>query len=307
MGYYDLSREDLQGMLAQLEQAHINHQQWFAATMRTITCRLPADQHDLGSKAYQGCRFGQWYYSKAPEKLRDYPGFIALGEAHKFMHQLATKLLIESQAGNLVKSFDYDNFSNALERMRLEISALVRELENMLYNHDSLTGAITRFGILPAFREQQTLIMRGVQSCCIAMVDLDNFKKINDLRGHLAGDRVLSESVHYMIEHLRPYDKIFRYGGEEFLILMQHTELAVCYDMMDRLREGLAAMPINFDDKEPIHITASFGVVLLDAYAPVETSIDRADKAVYAAKAAGRNCVRIGDSAIQDVPPVDST
>lgn len=304
MGRYDLSREDLQGMLSQLEQALINHQQWFAAAMRSITCKLPSDQCDLGPEAHQVCRFGQWYYSEVPEKLRDYPGFIALGEAHKLMHQLAAKLLIESQAGNLIKSFDYDNFANALERMRLEISALTRELENLLYNHDSLTGAITRFGILPAFREQQALIIRGVQSCGIVMMDLDNFKKINDLRGHLAGDCVLTASVHYMIEHLRPYDKIFRYGGEEFLILMQHTELAVCYEMVERLREGLASMAINFDDKEPIHITASFGVVLLDPDVPVETSIDRADKAMYAAKAAGRNCVRKWDTAMQAVPPV---
>lgn len=306
MGHYGLSREDLQGMLAQLEQALTNHQQWFTATMRSITCKLPGDQSDLSPEAHQVCRFGQWYYSNVPEKLRDYPGFIALGEAHKRMHQLAAKLLIESQSGNVIQSFDYDNFSNALERMRLEISALVRELEHLLYNHDALTGAITRFGILPTFREQQALVMRGVQSCGIVMMDLDNFKKINDLCGHLAGDRVLTESVRYMIKHLRPYDKIFRYGGEEFLILMQHTELAVCHGLVERLCEGLAMLTIDFDEQEPIHITASFGVTFLDPDAPVETSIDRADKAMYAAKAAGRNCVRIWDSAMQAVPPVVS-
>lgn len=306
MAHYDISREALQGMLTQLEQALINHQQWFTATMRSITCKLPGDPSNLSPEAHRACRFGQWYYSEAPEKLHNYPGFTALGEAHKLMHQFAAKLLIESQSGNVIQSFDYDNFSNALERMRLEISALVRELENLLYNHDALTGAITRFGILPAFREQHAMVMRGVQSCGIVMVDLDHFKKINDLRGHLAGDRVLTASVRYMIEHLRPYDKIFRYGGEEFLILMQHTELAVCHGLVERLCEGLASLSIDFDDQEPIHITASFGVTLLDPDVPVETSIDRADKAMYAAKAAGRNCVRIWDTAMQAVPPAVS-
>jgi diguanylate cyclase len=172
------------------------------------------------------------------------------------------------------------------------------ELENVLYNHDSLTGAITRFGILPTLREQQGLIKRELQSCSIVMLDLDNFKDINDRLGHLAGDCVLTAVVHYLIEHLRPYDKIFRYGGEEFLLFMRHTEMTPCLDLVERLRSGLDSMSIDFDGKEPIHITASFGVVLLDPDLPVETSIDRADKAMYAAKAAGRNCVRIWDSAM---------
>lgn len=298
MELYDITRDELQGMLAQLEQARFNHQQWYAALIRALACRLPGDQHDISPQAHQECRFGQWYYSEVPEKLRDLPGFIALGKAHKLMHQLAAKLLIEAKTGKPVSTFDFDNFSNSLDRMRLEISALERELENALYNHDSLTGAITRIGILPALREQQELIKRELQSCCIVMVDLDNFKVVNDIHGHLAGDCVLTASAHYIIEHLRPYDKVFRYGGEEFLLLMQHTELTPCYDMIDRLREGLASMPINFNGKKPIHITASFGVVLLDSDTPVETSIDRADKAMYAAKAAGRNCVRVWDEAM---------
>lgn len=296
MELYDITRDELQAMLAQLEQALFNHQQWHAGLIRALICRLPYDQHDIDPQAHQECRFGQWYYGKVPEKLRDLPGFVALGKAHKLMHQFAAKLLIEATAGKPVIAFDFDNFANSLDRMRLEISALERELENALYNHDALTGAITRVGILPALREQQELIKRELQSCCIVMVDLDNFKVINDLYGHLAGDCVLTASAHYLIEHLRPYDKVFRYGGEEFVLLMQHTELAFCYDMMERLREGLASMPIDFDGKKPITITASFGVVPLDPDAPVETSIDRADKAMYAAKAAGRNRVRIWDA-----------
>ena len=298
MELYDVTRDELQAMLAQLEQALYNHQQWHAALVRVLTCKLPHDQYDVSPEAHQTCRFGQWYYGNVPEKLRELPGFIALGEAHKLMHQLASKLLFEAKAGNTIVAFDYDNFANALDRMRLEIAALERELENQLYNHDALTGAITRFGILPALREQQELIRRELQSCCVVMLDLDNFKEINDRHGHLAGDYVLAESTHYLIENLRPYDKVFRYGGEEFLILMQHTELIPCHNMVKRLCEGLAAMPIDFDGKKPIHVTASFGVVLLDADNPVETSIDRADKAMYAAKGAGRNCVRIWDSAM---------
>ncbi|OIQ90440.1 diguanylate cyclase YdeH [mine drainage metagenome] len=296
MELYDITREDLQDMLSQLEQARFHHQLWHAAMVRVLACRLPADQHDICSESHHKCRFGQWYYSERSSKLRNRSGYIALGKAHKFMHQLAAKLLIETSEGKPLVTFDFDNFSNSLDRMRLEISALERELENALYNHDSLTGAINRTGILPALREQQELIKRELQSCCIVMVDLDNFKVINDLHGHLAGDNVLTASAHYLIEHIRPYDKVFRYGGEEFLLLLQHTELTLGFNMVERLREEFASMPISVKGKEPIHITASFGITLLDPATPVETSIDRVDKAMYAAKAAGRNCVRIWDT-----------
>lgn len=297
MALYDVTRDELQRTLAQLEQALNYHQEWHAALVRSLVCKLSSDRRDISPEAHKECRFGQWYYSNESIKLRDHPGFIAMGDAHCNMHQLGARLLIEATAGSLVTILDYDKFANSLQRLRLEISALQRELEDSLYNRDSLTGAITRFGILPTLREQQELVKRHTQLCCIAMMDLDGFKAVNDLHGHLVGDQVLAASVHYIVEHFRPYDKVFRYGGEEFLLCMPHAELMPCHHMVERLCAGLAKMAINTGEKEPIHITASFGVALLDPDVPVETSIDRADKAMYAAKSSGRNCVRVWDAA----------
>ncbi len=290
-----VTRDQLQAIVAQLKEALYNHQIWHGALLRTLACGLPGDKHDLSDTAHTECRFGQWYYSEAPENLRNHPGFIAMGEEHHRMHHLAMLLLISAHAGSPIAPLDYDNFSNALERLRLEISALERELENSLFNHDALTGAITRFDILPTLREQQELVKRHAQVCYIAMMDLDNFKAINDLHGHSAGDLVLVAAVHYLIKHLRPYDKVFRYGGEEFLLCMPYTELTAGFDRVKSLGEELAALEIDIGEKEPIHITASFGLTLLDADFPAGTSIDRADKALYAAKSAGRNCVKVWD------------
>lgn len=293
MALDEITRDELQGIVAQLKESLYNHQQWHGALIRTLVCKLPCDKHDTSTAAHTECRFGQWYYSKAPEKLRTHPGFIAMGEEHQRLHHLAKLLLIAAEGGNPIVALDFDNFANALERLRLEISALERELEDSLFNRDSLTGAITRYGILPTLREQQELVKRHAQLCYIAMMDLDNFKAINDLHGHVAGDQVLAASVRYLIKHLRPYDKVFRYGGEEFLLCMPYTELTPGYDRVKELSEGLAALAIDIGEKGPVHISASFGMVPLDPDIPVEASIDRADKALYAAKSAGRNCVRI--------------
>ena len=146
-----------------------------------MCAELPGDKHDTSDEAHTECRFGQWYYGHAPEKLRKHPGFIALGEEHQRLHHMARLLLIAADAENPIAPLDFDNFANALERLRLEISALERELENSLFNHDALTGAINRFGILPTLREQQELVKRHAQLCYIAMMDLDNFKAVNDL------------------------------------------------------------------------------------------------------------------------------
>ena len=224
MALHEVSRDKLQAIIAQLKESLNNHQQWHGALIRTLICKLPGDKRDTSEEAHTECRFGQWYYSSAPEKLRKHPGFIALGEEHRRLHHMARLLLISADSGNPITPLDFDNFANALDRLRLEIAALERELENSLFNHDALTGAITRFGILPTLREQQELVKRHAQLCYIAMMDLDNFKAVNDLHGHAAGDKVLAESGHYLIRHLRPYDKVFRYGGEEFLLCMPYTE-----------------------------------------------------------------------------------
>ncbi len=299
MALHEVTRDELQAVIAQLKESLNNHQQWHGALIRTLVCGLPSDKHDTSDEAHTECRFGQWYYSKAPEKLRKHPGFIALGEEHKRLHHMARLLLISADADNPITPLDFDNFANALERLRLEISALERELENSLFNHDALTGAINRFGILPTLREQQELVKRHAQLCYIAMMDLDHFKAINDLHGHAAGDKVLAAAVHYLIKNLRPYDKVFRYGGEEFVLCMPYIELVPGFDRIKEINEGLAALEIDIGEKESIRITASFGLTLLEPDIPVEKSIDRADRALYAAKSAGRNCVLIWDSSME--------
>lgn len=282
-------RNELQQILAQLDQALYNHQQWHNDLIRTLACRLPCDKHDTIPDAHKECRFGQWYYSTTLRTINDHPGFIAIGEAHQRMHQLASHVLIQLNTNNTITSLDYDNFANSLERLRLEIYALKNELEILLYNRDPLTMAINRVTMLPVLREQQDLARRQFQSCCIAMIDIDLFKKINDQHGHIVGDKVLATLAHYLIEHLRPYDKIFRYGGEEFLIFIQQVNLSQAFEMIDRMREEISSIPFNVGLPAPIHVSISSGVTTLDPNSTVEQSIDHADKALYLAKSSGRN------------------
>lgn len=288
-----VTREELQASINQLEQAIYNHQTWYNVLIRTLICRLAPDDHDIDPMSHHHCRFGQWYYSnQVPNKISEHPGFIAIGHEHERMHQLCTQLLNENIQDN-ISPIDYDKFANALESMRLEIFALRKELEETLYNHDSLTGAITRLSMLPILREQQELIRRQKSECCLAMLDIDLFKEVNDKYGHIAGDQILTQLVAFCLKNVRTYDKIFRYGGEEFVFALPHTDLSVGRDMMERLRAQISSLKFSLGSQKAINITVSIGLSMLDPMEPIETSIDRADKALYHAKSEGRNCIRI--------------
>ena len=284
------SDEELWAALRQLEQSIYNHERWHKDLTRTIICRLPYDYHDVAENAHRQCHFGQWYYNNLSQNLRDYSAFVAIEIEHERMHQLAAQLLRASANEVSVSPNEYDHFCDALDRLRLQLLTLKREIEDSLYNRDPLTGAESRIGMLTKVREMLELVKRRVQQCCIAIMDLDHFKAINDTYGHAIGDHVLSTSVRYVKENLRPYDKVFRYGGEEFLISLPDSDLQDCPGGdRRRIREGLAAAALAHDGPEPIFATASFGITLLDPDPSVEKSIDRADKAMYAAKTAGRN------------------
>ncbi len=297
----NVSREQLLRVISELEQSLYNHQQWHNMVVRTLICKLPPDNHDICANPHQECRFGQWYYGEAPASLRDHPGFTALGIEHQYMHQLAAHLLNATFLGDTVSAHDYDNFANATERVRLELLALKRELEDLLYNRDPLTLVTNRVNMLPSLREQQSLAKRHNYSCILIMMDVDYFKNINEVHGHIAGDKLLAAVAHYLIEHLRPYDKIFRYGGEEFLLCLPNIELPAAVEMIERVRIGLAENQVHLDEKKSINVTASFGVTLLDPYSPIESSIEHADRAMYAAKSAGKNCIRLWDESMSSL------
>ncbi len=292
--------EELRAAVTELDRCLYNHEQWLEGLFGALICRLPPDERDLDVDAHRKCRLGQWYYSgsAATASLIKRPGFAELGTEHERMHCYAAKMLRTSMAGEQISLENFQRFMNAQKRMHLEISTLRQEIEDMLYALDPLTGIPGRVGLLTRLREQLGLVKRGVQSCCLAMMDLDGFKSVNDRFGHGVGDEVLNSYAHHLTQGLRPYDKVFRYGGEEFLIMLPDTTLEEGTAIIERLREGLALLPHDATPGDPLYVTASFGIVPLDADVSVETSIERADKALYAAKAAGRNRSAIWDSSM---------
>ena len=289
----NMDRNTLQKILFELDQALYNHQQWHNALVRTLACRLLSDKHDIGSSAHKECRFGQWYYGVQSEYLKDNTDFVAIGEVHLRMHKIVSTLLLDLKTENAIKLVDYDHFSNLLDQFRLEAYALKNEIESMLYKHDPLTMLLNRISMLPLLREEQELSRRQQQSCCISMIDIDFFKKVNDTYGHPVGDKVLIILAKILRENVRSYDKVFRYGGEEFLIVYPQTDIAHAVEMTDRIRMKIFKTEFDVGLEKPVHIEVSCGVSLLDSNAGIELSLERVDSALYQAKSNGRNQTKI--------------
>lgn len=155
---------------------------------------------------------------------------------------------------------------------------------------DPLTGALNRRGLDEAFAREVTKARRQGVPLCLAMLDIDNFKTLNDTHGHKAGDSALSHLVAVARTSMRPQDTMARYGGEEFVILLPDTGIDHAVEAMQRLQRELTKR-FFLQNNERLLITFSAGVALLDADEAPDDAVKRADHAMYLAKRAGKNRV----------------
>eukprot|EP00825_Cyclidium_porcatum_P045791 TRINITY_DN7053_c0_g1_i1.p2 TRINITY_DN7053_c0_g1~~TRINITY_DN7053_c0_g1_i1.p2 ORF type:complete len:177 (-),score=26.58 TRINITY_DN7053_c0_g1_i1:899-1429(-) len=162
-----------------------------------------------------------------------------------------------------------------------------------LARHDPLTSALNRKGLDEALVREVSSMRRKDLPLSVSLLDIDNFKKLNDRLGHDAGDGALVHLADVTRSTMRPSDTLARYGGEEFVVLMPDTTLEQGIEAMTRLQRELTRA-IYLSGREKILITFSAGVAQLGPDEPGADAIRRADQAMYLAKRAGKNRVMGG-------------
>ena len=166
---------------------------------------------------------------------------------------------------------------------------------NHLIIMDYLTGALNRDAFMEHANEEISLAIRRKESICLAMIDVDHFKQINDENGHVVGDYVLRHISDYLNNRLRRSDVVGRYAGDEFLVLLPDTDLDSAYLVLDMVRKNLVAHNIKVNNAD-VRISISLGLIAARRTEPldIETLIVEADKKMYEAKVAGRNMLVAG-------------
>lgn len=217
------------------------------------------------------------------------------GGPHKATYRLEAE---QTPLGELSFSRDQPFSKRELARLERLLSCLIPALRNALQylsalrtaTRDALTDTGNRAALEIAADREIALARRTGQPCSILVIDIDHFKGINDRYGHSAGDRVLVDVAQQLRHSCRESDSVFRFGGEEFVVLLSQTDEGCAASIAERIRASLATMRSSYQ-QQSIRITASIGIAGLNRGESLQAWFERADQALYQAKQAGRNQV----------------
>ncbi|WP_201246966.1 GGDEF domain-containing protein [Halochromatium salexigens] len=235
--------------------------------------------------------FRAFLSSPPPELIASHGAYHKLLRAQNRLSQRAQEtmtsagddVLSAEQVAQLLR--EMHNFDRVADRLAAGITASLTDI-------DELTGLLNRVAMERDLEREQAQARRTGRRFTIAIVDADHFKPVNDQFGHRFGDLVLEALAERLIASLRPRDAVYRYGGEEFLVLLPETTLEAAAPVIERLRVQASAHKIGDGDNRIIQ-TVSIGAAEVSAEADLEAAIERADTALYRAKQAGRNRIEL--------------
>lgn len=195
---------------------------------------------------------------------------------------------IQQNIQDIIESFDIPD-SNKMEVIK-KINFMYTQTKQMSVT-DPLTGLYNRRHFETSLEREYMRARRYNSALSLAVVDIDFFKKVNDVYGHSCGDYVLKEAAYHMINTFRKTDMIFRYGGEEFVIILTETSANNALIPLERLRKSIEDYSFRYHG-EKLKITISIGCSSNTQFETPWEMFDDADKALYNAKNSGRNCIK---------------
>lgn len=269
------------------------HLEWMARLVDAVAARRVEGMPEPDPTR---CEFGRWLNEN--DLIRDRSHHSQIRRIHEAMHHVVdeVRMIMEHQRASapiyaLLKKAEV----HSLE-LGNEVSLLNNRVIMSVYNKDPLTGFLSRRFMDRVLLNQMEIAKATETAFSLVMFDLDHFKCINDTYGHPTGDRLLEHVAALVRETLRQSDLVFRYGGEEFLLVLPSTPLAQAQQLAERLRRQIEEKPLPAPT--PITASASFGVTEIspDGYTVVDSMLVRdllaqCDAKLYAAKHLGRNRV----------------
>lgn len=272
-----------------------SHLEWIAQLVEASGSRNPEQMPELD---HRHCEFGSWLNADGAELIRDKSHLSQLRKLHEAMHHVVIEvcaIMDHQRASAPIYALLKKAETYSLE-LGNEISLLNSIVIMSVYNKDPLTGFLNRRFLDRVIITQMEMSKATESAFSLIMFDVDHFKKLNDQHGHNTGDRALEHIASLVRDTLRQSDLVFRYGGEEFLLVLPSTNNPQAHLLAEKLRQRIQDSPLP--GEPPISLSASFGVteVAPDSYSVVDTRLVRdliaeCDGKLYAAKRHGRNRV----------------
>lgn len=232
--------------------------------------------------------FGLWVRHRASMLFQDSPFLENINTLIRQVDEECLPAVIERDPRYLAS---LKALHDRIEDIKFLLSDLFQSAVSIENGRDPLTRTLNRRFLPSVLNREVVLAKESNLSLCVALVDVDHFKRINDQLGHASGDLALGHVADTLINTVRATDFLFRYGGEEFLAVLTETDLAEAMEIAERLRCEIAGRPIKIPEHDPISLSVSIGVARFEGHPDYEYMLKKADEALYQAKQAGRNRV----------------
>ena len=282
---------EIDAILIELNKSIDAHYKWLVNMFRCAVTSNATQPDIMGDNAHFVCQFGQWLNNQSRYNEDDCSYVSKINATHEKMHLLGKELLL-AIVEKRSHPWHFDSFQDALLAFTSSVMEYKIYLLNIRSNIDVLTGLPGRRMLDESFERQ--LLDAEPLNLYILLLDIDRFKYVNDTYGHLVGDVVLRALASNLLSWTR-YDEVaYRYGGEEFIIIIRtKTDEQACQAGL-RLCRLIGQKKIPYSDGE-IAITVTAGITRVQPGETLDTALGRADRAMYPGKQTGRTRCRFMD------------
>ncbi|MDP2693895.1 MAG: diguanylate cyclase [Gallionella sp.] len=280
-----------QNMLAERERQRAAILEW----AQQILLKLLADGGTAELPGIKHSEFGMWLQHKAAIIFESAPELEQIRRRIEDVEKSLFPKLLESRRNPGGASMLMKEIEAGIAEIKFMLGGLFDRFIEVESGRDALTRLLNRRFLPAVLTREMALARRSSVPFALLLLDLDHFKKINDTYGHAAGDMVLQQVADLVVSSVRAGDFVFRYGGEEMLIVLVEVDRDQALHVAEIIRQRLDAEPLRAGDGQTVGVTASIGIATYNGHPDYETMLKDADGALYEAKEAGRNrCVVSG-------------
>nr|MBF0685413.1 GGDEF domain-containing protein [Pseudomonas sp.] len=261
-----------------------------------VLMRTPFHGQTVRFPTLRTSEFGLWLHHKGSamfDGTAELPSILAaMSELDDEVLPALAQAVADGDAVDLARRMQ--TFQRKIDDIKYLLMTLFDRVSALEGGRDPLTQLLNRRFLPTVLSREIALATSGKGTFSVFLADIDHFKQINDGYGHSGGDAVLRQVAELLQDTCRTGDYVFRYGGEEFLVVLVDARADVLQHLAEKLRSAVEQHHFRLPDGQSLSVTISIGAAAFDGHPDPDMLVSRADKALYAAKAAGRNGWKLG-------------